>query len=117
MKLTDILEWENEELFEMANIHSNLHDIDGVVIWVGLANKRHGLRVKISNIKDKFAVDNHFTIQMPSLDYDIAQVASWIKPSVPKILEWIKLNQPLLYAYECGEISDTSEFLKQIVKV
>jgi len=112
------LEWERDELFEMANVHQNLHGIEDVVIWVGMANKRHGLRVKVSNQKNRFDIGNHFVIQMPSLDYDASKVASWITPRVmSKILQWIKLNQKLLYDYERGAIDDTSEFLAKISSV
>lgn len=120
MKLQDLLsqyqqEWDDDVLFEMANVHSNIHHIDNVVIWVGLANKQHGLRVKVSNIKDRFSVEDHFVVMMPSLQYDHNQVANWIKPHMNQIFDWIKLNQPLLYSYECGEISDTKQFLDQLV--
>lgn len=111
-------ESERDQLFEMANIHSNIHGIDNVVIWVGRANTRHGLRIKVSNIKNKFDDSNNFVIQMPSLDYDPSQVASWIdSKTLAKIKEWIKINQPLLYAYENGEIDDTYEFLNNVSKV
>jgi hypothetical protein len=113
-----IQEGENDQLFEMANIHSNIHGIDNVVIWVGRANIRHGLRVKVSNVKNKFDDSNNFVIQMPTLDYDPSQVAKWIdSKTLAKIKEWIKLNQPLLYSYENGEIDDTYKFLNSVSKV
>ena len=71
-----IQEDKNDQLYEMANIHSNIHGIENVVIWVGRANKRHGLRIKVSNSKNKFDDLNNFIIQMPSLDYDPSQVAN-----------------------------------------
>ena len=113
-----IQEGENDQLFEMANIHSNIHGIGNVVIWVGRANTRHGLRVKISNVKNKFDDSNNFVIQMPTLDYDPSQVAKWIDTkTLEKIKQWIKINQLLLYAYENGEIDDTYEFLNNVSKV
>lgn len=113
-----IQEGENDQLFEMANIHSNIHGITNVVIWVGRANTRHGLRVKVSNVKNKFDDSNNFVIQMPNLDYNPSQVAKWIdSTTLEKIKEWIKINQPLLYAYENGEIDDTYEFLNNVSKV
>ncbi len=125
MKLNDITlqafilecqqEWDNDELFEMANIHDNIHGIHDIVIWVGLANKQHGLRVKVSNKKNKFDINDHFVIRLPSLDYDPTQVARWItKEQLVKIFEWIKLNQSLLYDYENGTITDTVVFLNQL---
>lgn len=110
-----INEYNNDELFEMANIHSRYHGIKDVVIWVGKANKQHGLRVKVSNIKNKFSMNNHFVIMMPSLDYNPKKVAKWIP--IDDILEWIKLNQDVLYDYENSIIDDTGEFLEKLVKL
>lgn len=107
-----------EDLYEMARLHSSLHGINDVVIWVGLANKQHGLRIKISNKKNKFDPNDCFIIQMPSLDYDPTKVAKWInKKTMDKIMDWIKLNQKTLVDYENEEIDDTDEFLSLLVKV
>ena len=105
----------NDQLYEMANIHPRTHGVKDTVIWVGAANKRHGLRVKVSNVKNKFDRNNNFIIQMPSLDYDPTQVAKWI--DIEAIKTWIKLNQKLLYDYEEGKIDDTGEFLEKISKI
>jgi hypothetical protein len=111
-------EWDEDILFEMANIHSDTHGINNIVIWVGMANKQHGLRVKVSNKKDKFDRNDHFNIQMPSLDYDSSRVAKWITGNhMNSIFKWIKLNQKLLYDYETGKIDNTYAFLKKISKV
>ena len=54
---------------------------------------------------------------MPSLDYDPDQVANWIdQKTIKKILDWIKINQQLLYDYETGLIDDTRLFISQIAK-
>ena len=107
-----------DELFEMANVTQRRHGIENVVIWVGAAPKQHGLRVKISNVPGKMDISNSFDIMMPSLDYDPTQVASWITPKImKKILQWITLNQKLLYDYELGEITDTDDFLNSISRV
>jgi len=107
-----------DELFEMANIHHDVHGIDDIVIWVGMANKRHGLRVKVSNRKGKFDPTDHFNIQMPSLDYEPPKVAKWITTKhLRKIFEWIKINQDLLYDYENGEIDNTLVFLNKLVSI
>ena len=113
-----LTEEKNDQLFEMANLSSRSHGIDGVHIWVGIANKQYGLRVKVSNVRGKFSPNDCFVIQMPSLDYNASQVAKWIDTTtMEKILEWIKLNQQLLYEFETGTINDTSEFLDKISKV
>ena len=111
-------EWNHDQLFEMARVGPKRHGIENVIIWVGETNKQHGLRVKVSNIPNKMRIEDSFTIMMPSLDYDPTQVADWITPKIMnKILQWIKLNQNLLYDYENGKISDTDEFLNNISKV
>jgi hypothetical protein len=111
-------EWNNDQLHEMARVGPNRHGIENVVIWVGEASKQHGLRIKVSNIPNKMRMEDSFVIQMPSLDYDPSQVADWITPkTMKKILQWIVLNQKLLYDYENGEIWDTDQFLNNISKV
>ena len=108
-------ETEGEDLYEMANVTSRYHGIDGVVIWVGMANKQHGLRVKVSNVQNKWSPVDNFVIQMPSLDYDHTQVAKWI--DMKSVLFWITLNQKILYDYENGIIQDTGYFLDNLSKV
>ena len=111
-------EWESDELYEMANIFPKRHGIENVVIWVGMAPKQHGLRVKVSNVPGKMSMTDSFVIMMPSLDYDPHQVANWITPKIMnRILDWIKLNQPLLSDYETGRLDDTELFLNNISKV
>jgi len=118
MKLAEICGESFDDLYEMANIHSQYHGISQVVIWVGLANKQHGLRVKVSNVPNKFDPNNCFNIQMPSLDYDPSTVAKWIDATkIAQILKWITLNQQLLYDYENGIMDDTGKFLKSISSV
>lgn len=108
----------DDQLYEMARVSTRQHGIPDIVIWVGETNKRHGLRVKVSNAKNKFDPDDNFVIQMPSLDYDHNQVAKWItNDKMEKILTWIKLNQKLLHDYETGLIHDTQLFLDNIEKV
>lgn len=111
-------EWSNDQLFEMARVGAKHHGIENVVIWVGSANPQHGLRVKVSNIPNKMRMEDSFVIMMPTLDYDPSQVAGWITPKMMRqILQWIKLNQKLLYDYETGEIEDTNDFMNSISQV
>ena len=106
------------ELFEMANMHSSVHGIRDVVIWVGMANMQHGLRIKVSNVKNKFDPHNNFVIQMPSLDYNPVKVAKWITTdTMTQIQNWVKLNQDTLVDYETGKLDDTLVFLNKIAKV
>ena len=120
IKYLDIVneEWLNDQLFEMANVTSKYHGIDKVVIWVGRSLKIHGLRVKVSRVPNKMDIEDSFVIMMPSLNYDHLQVPDWINnKTMAHIIDWIKLNQKLLYDYENGLIDDTGYFLDNIVKV
>ena len=111
-------EEQDDVLHEMANLGPADHGIDDVVIWVGKANKQHGLRVKISNSKNRWNNEDNFVIQMPSLDYDPSRVARWITADVmKKIRQWIVLNQQVLYDFETDKIMYTRDFLNNISKV
>ena len=113
-----IKEEQEDVLHEMANLGSHNHGIQDIVIWVGKSNKQHGLRIKISNLRNKWSNDDHFVIQLPSLDYDPSQVAGWITPKImKKIQQWIVLNQQVLYDFETDKIMYTDQFISQIAKV
>ena len=116
-KYIDIVE--PEILHEMANVGPCYHGIDNVYIFVGsVESSPHWLRVKVSNIAGRYDRNDNFVIKMPSLDYDPSQVASWITQRImEKILDWIKLNQPILAEYELGIQTDTGKFLNQLSKV
>jgi hypothetical protein len=112
-----LTENQNDMLNEMANLGHDDHGISHVVIQVGKANKQHGLRIKVSNLKDRWSDDN-FVIMMPSLDYDPSSIARWIRGNVmKKILEWVVLNQRVLYDFENDKIVYTRDFLNQISKI
>ena len=111
-------EEQDDVLHEMANLGSHNHGIHDVVLWVGKANKQHGLRIKISNLKNKWSNDDNFVIQLPSLDYDPTRVAEWIQEKVmKKILQWIVLNQEVLYDFETDKIMYTDQFISKISKI
>jgi hypothetical protein len=113
-----IKEEQEDVLHEMANLGSHNHGIQDIVIWVGKSNKQHGLRIKISNLRNKWSNDDHFVIQLPSLDYDPSQVAGWIALKImKKIQQWIVLNQQVLYDFETDKIMYTDQFISQIAKV
>lgn len=113
-----IKEEQDDVLHEMANLGSHNHGIQDVVIWVGKANKQHGLRIKVSNLKNRWNNDDNFVIQLPSLDYDPSQVARWITSDIMKqIMDWIRLNQQVLYDFETDKIMYTDQFISQLSKV
>jgi hypothetical protein len=111
-------EWENDELFELAILGSNRHGIDNLVIWIGTSKTPPDLRIIISNIPNRIDMYNSFVIMMPSLDYDLEQVAEWITSDIfNKIKQWIVLNQELLYDYETWMSCDTGYLLDRISAV
>jgi len=113
-----IKEEQDDVLHEMANLGSHNHGIPDVVLWVGKANKQHGLRIKVSNLKNRWSNDDNFVIQLPRLDYDPHQVARWITVDVmKKIMDWVKLNQQVLHDFETDKIMYTDQFISQISKV
>ena len=111
-------EEQDDVLHEMANLGSHNHGIQDVVIWVGKANKQHGLRIKVSNLKNRWSSEDNFVIQLPSLDYDSSSVARWItSDKMKQIMDWITLNQQVLYDFETEKIMFTDQFIRQISKV
>ena len=111
-------EEQDDVLHEMANLGSHNHGISDIVIWVGKANKQHGLRIKVSNLKNRWSNDDNFVIQLPNLDYDPSQVARWITSDImKKIMTWIRLNQQVLYDFETDKIMNTDQFINKISKV
>lgn len=107
-----------DTLHEMANLGAHNHGIRDVVLWVGKTNKQHGLRIKVSNSKNRWNNSDNFVIRIPSLDYDPTAVAKWITPTImSQIISWIKLNQQLLYDFETDKIVFTDQFIAAISKV
>ena len=113
-----VLQEEKDDLLmEMANLGKEDHGISHVVIQVGKANKQHGLRIKVSNLKDRWSEDN-FVIMMPSLDYDYNSAARWLRgKTMKKILQWVTLNAEVLHDFENDKIIYTRDFLGRISKV
>lgn len=113
-----LLEEQADMLHEMANLGSHNHGISDVVIWVGKANNQHGLRVKVSNLRNRWSNDDNFVIQLPSLDYDPCTVAKWIHGSVLlKIKQWIVLNQQVLHDFDTDKIMYTDQFISKLAKI
>lgn len=104
-------------LLEMANIGVKHTGISNVVIWVGMDPQQHYLRVKVSNVPDKWASDN-FTITVPELVVVGKVNKVFITERIlADIKNWIKLNMNTIEAYEKGEIVYTDEFLSMLKKI
>ena len=108
----------NDQLNEMANLGREDHGIEHVVIQIGKANKQHGLRVKVSNLIDRWSNDENFVIMMPSFDYDPRSVARLMRGVLfKKMGEWIKLNSEVFHDFENDRIVYTRDFLNKISKI
>jgi len=117
MKVKELFEKNLEAtLLEMANLDSNDTGINRVIIWVGVDPQQHYLRVKVSNVPDKWSNDN-FTITLPEMNV-VGKVGKWITGSTLELIKnWIQLNIEVITAYEQGEIVSTRDFLSRIRKI
>lgn len=115
MKLEDLCEEQWLDLYEMANLSVRYTGIPNIIIWVGADPKRHAMRVKVSNIPNRWDSDDNFTITLPMLDVVGTINKKLITGNVLRDIQlWIKLNIETLLAYEQGEIQDTGDFLDRI---
>ena len=107
----------NLDLYEMANLSSRRTGIDNIIIWVGADPKKHAMRIKVSNIPNKWS-NNNFTITLPYLDV-VGDVNKRLITGnkLKDIKSWIKLNIETLIDYEKGNIHDTDDFLERLVKI
>lgn len=117
MKLTDLYEEWELDLYEMANLGTRNTGIPNIVIWVGADPKRHAMRIKVSNVANKWSDDN-FTIMLPTLDV-IGNINKQLitGPILSDIKSWIKLNIQTLIDYEDGKIHITNDFLDRLVQI
>jgi|ERR1035437_7463398 hypothetical protein len=101
----------NGTLLEMANLHSDITDIENIVIYIGPPSGKHQHRVKISNIPNTFSISDNFVIGIPDL---IVKAGKINKSFINKeILD--KINQFLLnyseYIIQYSEYEITKEQL------
>jgi len=125
MKLTEILSEELQqqlveaELTEMANLAPDETGLK-YVIWIGEVGGQHGPRIKVSNIKGKFAANDNFVMSISKDPANLTPKFSKISTDdIEDIIDWIKLNYDLLMkiwkAYETG--SGTIDLLNQLQKI
>jgi len=114
----DIIEEDGLILYEMANLTYRDTGINNIVIWVGGDPEQHGMRVKVSNVPNKWGGGDSFTITIPELNVVGKINKSLISGKVlDDIKNWIKLNIEVLIAFEKGNIISTGEFLEKLVKI
>lgn len=117
MKIEEVLGSRQEDLLEMANLDVHDTGIENLIIWVGMDPHQHYLRVKVSNVPDKWSNDN-FTITIPKLAIIGQPNKQLITPEkLADIIKWINVNLETIIAYERGEIVSTRELLMKLKKV
>ncbi len=92
-----------------------------VVIWVGEVDGQHGPRIKVSNIKGKFAANDNFVMNVDKDPQVMTPKSVKLKEGeVQDVKDWIKLNYDELMAlwqhFETGE-GDVIELLQQLKKL
>jgi hypothetical protein len=95
------------DLFEMANLNP---DDTGLkyVIWIGEIGGQHGPRIKVSNVKGKFAKTDNFVISIEKEPVNLTPKFTKIsKADEEDVKDWVKLNYEILIQlwkmYETGE--------------
>jgi len=119
-KYNDLFEFKNyldeQELMEMANIDYKKSGIDNIIIWLGPNPKSHGLRIKVSNIPNKFDGSDCFTITIPDFKI-IGDVNKSLvnNDNLNKIFKFVEKNKVVIEKYSNYEIS-TNELIDGLKK-
>lgn len=108
------------ELTEMANLQPGDTGLT-YVIWMGEVGGQHGPRIKVSNVKGKFAKDNNFVLSVAKDPANLTPKYTKISnDEVEDVKDWIKLNYEILMdlwkAYESGS-GNTIELLTKLKKL
>ena len=107
----------DDELLEMANLSPKTTGIDGVCLWIGPAPERHGNRIKVSNVPDKFERNDCFVITIPDLKTKGRINAKFITADkLKQIKKWIVKNEDVILKYSDLEIG-TEEMISQLQKI
>ncbi len=124
MKLTDLL---NEEklileaaMNEMANLFPSRTGLERI-IWFGEVGGQHGPRIKVSNLKGKFAQHDCFVISVAKDPRVLTPSTMKIKQSeLDDLFDWVKINYDDLMKmwkmYESGD-GDPLEIQMNLKKI
>lgn len=110
----------SQPINEMANLNPASTGLP-VVIWVGAVDGQHGPRVKVSNLRGKFATDDCFVIAVAREPYVATPRSVKLKQEeVDEVIDWVKLNYEVLMelyqSHETGE-GDTIEIQSRLKKL
>jgi hypothetical protein len=106
-------------MMEMANLAPSRTGLP-VVIWFGEVGGQHGPRIKVSNIRGKFAANDNFVVSVDKEPRLLTPRAMKLKKEeFDDISDWIKINYDSLMlmwkAYESGE--DATDVILQLKKL
>jgi hypothetical protein len=107
MKVHEIIPTENVML-EMANLYPQRTGVD-YVMWFGEVGGQHGPRIKVSNLKGRFAIDDNFTLSVSQTPEIMTPPGSvHIKQhELNKIIQWIQSNvDDLILLWQIHETGD-----------
>jgi len=96
MKLSNILDEEeailSAPMCEMANLFPDDTGLERI-IWFGEVGGQHGPRIKVSNVKGKFALNDNFVISVDKNPRVLTPRSMKIKNSeLEDIFDWVKIN-------------------------
>lgn len=100
MKMNQLLDEEfillSAPMVEMANLSSKDTGLS-YVIWFGEVGGQHGPRIKVSNIKGKFATNDNFVISVAREPQVLTPRSRKISNSdLEDVFDWVKLNYDTL---------------------
>lgn len=105
-------------LFEMANVREKDSGLN-VTMFVSskkYVNGRHGPRIKVSNLRDKFSADDNFVITL-SKEPIIGKNAKYKESELNNLVDWIKLNLEVLLDYWNDKFESDADFLLALKKL
>lgn len=112
MKLEEISEQSEQQILEammteMANLFPTKTGLP-TAVWFGEVGGQHGPRIKVSNIKGKFAQNDNFVISVDKNPRVLTPRAVKMKPSeIEDIFDWIRINyDDLMKMWEIYETGD-----------
>lgn len=105
-------------LFEMANIREK---DSGLPMTMFVSSKqyvggRHGPRLKVSNLRNKFSADDNFVVIL-SKDPVIGKNAKYKESELNTLMDWVKLNLNTLLKYWNDEYESDADFLLALKKL
>lgn len=94
MKISELLENKilSSPMNEMANLFPDETGLS-TIIWFGEIGCQHGPRIKVSNIKGKFALEDNFVVSVSKNPEVLTPRSMKLKVyELENLYDWIKLN-------------------------